>query len=56
MRETQGQIEEARAWEIGGVPTFIIDQQYMIQGAQPAPVMKQALEQIATRTVGGLRR
>ena len=51
--ETREQIDEARAWGIGGVPTFIVDQQYMIQGAQPAAVMKQALEQIAGGTVTG---
>lgn len=51
MRETQSQIDEARSWGIGGVPTFIVDQQYMIQGAQPAPVLQRVLDQNATGTV-----
>jgi predicted DsbA family dithiol-disulfide isomerase len=47
VKETREQIDEARSWGIGGVPTFIIDQQYMIEGAQPAPLIRQALEQIS---------
>ena len=51
VQETREQIDEARAWGIDGVPTFIVDQQYMIQGAQPAAVITQLLEQIASGRV-----
>ena len=51
-KETREQIDEARSWGIGGVPTFIIDQQYLIEGAQPALVIRQALEQVASGAAG----
>lgn len=37
--------QQARAFGIGGVPFFVIDRTYAVEGAQPAEVIRGALEQ-----------
>jgi predicted DsbA family dithiol-disulfide isomerase len=37
--------EQARAFGIGGVPFFVIDRAYAVEGAQPAEVLRGALDQ-----------
>jgi predicted DsbA family dithiol-disulfide isomerase len=45
-------IEEARRYGITGTPTFIINNQYAIVGAQPLERVRAALRQIAAETQG----
>jgi predicted DsbA family dithiol-disulfide isomerase len=45
--EIRGAMEEAHDLGITAVPTFVLDQQYAIPGAQPPEVFAQALEQVA---------
>ena len=45
--EVQRDIAEARGLGITAVPTFVFDEKYAIQGAQPTSVFLQALEQVA---------
>ncbi|MEJ7838128.1 MAG: DsbA family oxidoreductase [Thermomicrobiales bacterium] len=45
-------IEQARAAGVTGVPFFIIDGHLSLSGAQPAAVILQALEQVASQPVG----
>ncbi|GGQ45952.1 DsbA family oxidoreductase [Couchioplanes azureus] len=42
-------LAEARDLGITSVPTFVIDRKYVVQGAQEAPVLQSALEEIARR-------
>lgn len=42
----QAAITQARGWGITGVPTFIIDDEYKIVGAQPYEVLRDALLRI----------
>jgi predicted DsbA family dithiol-disulfide isomerase len=37
--------EQARAFGIGGVPFFVLDRAYAVEGAQPAGVLRDALDQ-----------
>ncbi len=41
----QGDIDEAHALGIGGVPFFVIDRRYGISGAQPSELFVSALQQ-----------
>jgi len=50
MREVHAEIAEARGLGITAVPTFIFDDKYAVQGAQPTSVFLQALEQVARET------
>ena len=43
--EVQGDIDEAHALGIGGVPFFVIDRRYGISGAQPSELFLSALQQ-----------
>jgi predicted DsbA family dithiol-disulfide isomerase len=36
--------QQARAWQISGVPTFIFGRRYAFSGAQPLPVFLQAID------------
>jgi len=47
LEEIQAQLAQAQALGIQSVPTFVINDQYAIQGAQPAEAFAQALRQIA---------
>ena len=51
LAETKAEIAAARDLGITAVPTFVIDEQYAIQGAQPPEIFLSVLEQ----TVGGRR-
>ena len=42
----QGQVEEAYALGITGVPTYVLNDRYAIVGAQPYEVFQQALERL----------
>ena len=43
--DVQGDIRRARLFGITGVPFFAIDERYGVSGAQPADVLRQALEE-----------
>jgi predicted DsbA family dithiol-disulfide isomerase len=45
-REVAGDIQEAAAYGISGVPFFVIEEKYGISGAQPAEVFEAALSQV----------
>jgi predicted DsbA family dithiol-disulfide isomerase len=45
--DVRGDVAEARALGITGVPFFVIDRRYGVSGAQPAQVLRSALEQAA---------
>jgi len=44
--EVAGDIQEAAAYRISGVPFFVIEEKYGISGAQPAEVFEAALAQV----------
>jgi predicted DsbA family dithiol-disulfide isomerase len=46
-REVKDEIAQAQRLGITAVPTFVIDGRYAVQGAQPASVFLQVLEQVA---------
>jgi predicted DsbA family dithiol-disulfide isomerase len=45
LAETKAEIAAARDLGITAVPTFVIDEQYAVQGAQPPEIFLQVLEQ-----------
>ena len=47
LEEIQAQLAQAQRFGIQSVPTFVIDDTYAIQGAQPPEAFAQALRQIA---------
>lgn len=49
LEEIQAQLSQAQVLGIQSVPTFVINDQYAIQGAQPAEAFAQALRQIAAQ-------
>lgn len=51
-REVEQGIAQARRLGIQAVPTFVFDGRFMVQGAQPAAVFRQALEQVAEAVPG----
>lgn len=54
LEEIQAQLAQAQRFGIQSVPTFVIDDKYAIQGAQPPEAFAQALRQIAAeRTPAG---
>jgi predicted DsbA family dithiol-disulfide isomerase len=52
LAETRAEIAAARNLGITAVPTFVIDEQYAVQGAQPSEVF---LEVLQLQAVGGRR-
>lgn len=48
LPEVQAQLAQAQALGIQSVPTFVVNDRYAIQGAQPPEAFAQALRQIAT--------
>lgn len=49
LEETRYEFDQARRLGIRSVPTFIFEGKFAVQGAQPASVFLQALEEVATR-------
>lgn len=49
LEETRYEIYQAQRLGIRSVPTFIIEGKFAVQGAQPASVFLQALEQVAAK-------
>lgn len=47
LQEIQAQLAQAQALGIQSVPTFVVNDRYAIQGAQPPEAFAQALRQIA---------
>jgi predicted DsbA family dithiol-disulfide isomerase len=47
LPEVQAQLAQAQALGIQSVPTFVVNDRYAIQGAQPPEAFAQALRQIA---------
>jgi predicted DsbA family dithiol-disulfide isomerase len=45
--------QQARGWQISGVPTFIFDRRYAFSGAQPVSVFLQALDAAASDASAG---
>jgi len=52
----QGQVEEAYALGITGVPTYVLNDHYAIVGAQPYEAFQQALKQLAAAADDGSKR
>lgn len=52
LEEIRAQLARARDVGIQSVPTFVINDQYAIQGAQPPEAFAQALRQIAAESAG----
>ena len=50
IAETKAEIATARDVGITAVPTFVIDEQYAVQGAQPPEIFLQVLEQVAAES------
>ncbi|WP_312236551.1 DsbA family oxidoreductase [Stenotrophomonas sp.] len=50
LEEIQAQLAQAQAMGIQSVPTFVVDDRYAIQGAQPPEGFAQALREIAAAT------
>lgn len=50
LEEIQAQLAQAQRFGIQSVPTFVIDDTYAIQGAQPPEAFAQALRQIAAES------
>lgn len=46
------ELAEARALGVRAVPTFVFDDAYVVQGAQPASVFLQVLEEVRRRSTG----
>jgi predicted DsbA family dithiol-disulfide isomerase len=44
--QVQSDIDQARQFGLNSVPALVFDQRYLISGAQPHPVLAQAVEQI----------
>ncbi len=47
LAETRAEIERARALGISAVPTFVFDDQYVVEGGQPSAVFADVLKQVA---------
>lgn len=47
VREVQQEIAEPRELGVTAVPTFLFDDKYVVEGAQPTPLFIQALDTIA---------
>jgi len=52
LQEIQAQLAQAQALGIQSVPTFVVNDRYAIQGAQPPEAFAQALRQIAADMPG----
>lgn len=50
LAETKAEIATAHDLGVTAVPTFIIDEQYAVQGAQPPEIFLQVLEQVAAES------
>lgn len=50
VAETKAEIATAHDLGVTAVPTFIIDEQYAVQGAQPPEIFLQVLEQVAAES------
>ncbi len=47
LAETRTEIEHARALGINAVPTFVFDEQYVVEGGQPSAVFADVLREVA---------
>ena len=47
IAEVQAQIDEARQLGVGAVPTFVFNEQYALQGAQPVELFQRVLSELA---------
>ncbi|MEG2804935.1 DsbA family oxidoreductase [Stenotrophomonas sp.] len=52
LAEIQARLAQAQAMGIQSVPTFVINDRYAIQGAQPPEAFAQALREIAAESAG----
>jgi len=52
MREVQASVAAAQRLGVTAVPTFVFDDRYAVQGAQPSATFLQVLEQVAGEAAG----
>jgi predicted DsbA family dithiol-disulfide isomerase len=50
--QTEALLEEARAIGVTAVPTFLVDEQFVIQGAQAFGVFEQAMQRLGATSIG----
>lgn len=53
LAETREAVAQARRIGVRAVPTFVFDGEYAVEGAQPASVFLQVLEEVASRNTAG---
>ncbi len=53
LAETREALAQARRIGVRAVPTFVFDGEYAVEGAQPASVFLQVLEEVASRNASG---
>lgn len=53
LAETREALEHARRIGVRAVPTFVFDGEFAVEGAQPASVFLQVLEEVASRNAPG---
>ena len=51
--QVQARVDEAQALGVHAVPTFLIEDQLVIQGAQEYPVFEEALRRLGAAPRGG---
>lgn len=51
--ELEAEFDEARARGVNAVPTFVFEEQFGVEGAQPASTFLQVLEEVQRRAAGG---
>src|SRR5690606_4002120 len=53
LAETREALAQARRIGVRAVPTYVFDGRYAVEGAQPASVFLQVLEEVASRSAAG---
>jgi predicted DsbA family dithiol-disulfide isomerase len=53
LAETRAEIERARSLGIRAVPTFVFDEQYLVEGGQPTAVFADVLREVARLATSG---
>lgn len=51
-QQVQTDVDMARQYGLNGVPAIVFDMRYLISGAQPYPVLAEAVEQVLAETNG----
>jgi predicted DsbA family dithiol-disulfide isomerase len=53
LAETRAEIAQAQEIGVRAVPTFVFDQQYVVEGGQPSAVFSEVLREVARLASGG---